>query len=70
MADNLEPDWYVFVSTFSDKDPVFLKSGISKEELAEVFSARFKDIEVSEYDHYDNEHLHWHKVLVLTGVKK
>ena len=71
IYNNLKNKGWVFLIIFSKEDKEFSKKGGTKEELTELFG-KFEHVEIEEHDFYDNEddHKHWHKLLVLTGQKK
>jgi 2-polyprenyl-3-methyl-5-hydroxy-6-metoxy-1,4-benzoquinol methylase len=70
LYNNLKIGGSVFVATFSLEDETFKQQGISKEDLSKLFSV-FNDVEIEEKKYYDNEedHQHWHKLLILKGQK-
>jgi SAM-dependent methyltransferase len=71
-SENLKNDGWLFLHTFSKRDPIFKDKGINREEIVNLLKEYFKNIKVKEIKAYDNNfgHKHWHRILEISAQKK
>ncbi|MFA6160347.1 MAG: hypothetical protein WC678_04670, partial [Parcubacteria group bacterium] len=69
IHDNLRNDGWFFMHTFEKNDQI-ISIGMSQDFLRGLLEKQgFRNIEIRIFDHYDEGHKHWHKILEASGQK-